>query len=312
VNCRRAASAAFQENVGRQGHASFPDGIAILTLADYHALGNRGHAFRAVAPRVAAFPAYRTALLEHLLTVKLRHWDKAVALPALLPQVTSPELFARHGAIAAIADIVLAAAQVPALLPASLLDPVRNVVVRAEKARASTGRGGELVRAAMACQCLADHPLSRRAALRLLQTVDDCLKHPNDAIQAAALEALAGHALSSPEPALLDRLPVTYLTRLVSEENPAVRRGMALALGALPRSLLTAPAPAPPGLAIPTLSDAAAADAAGCRYSPSTRSDAVDINRARANFSYCDCYRLSLSSAMDGIGLVLRNGPLIQ
>jgi hypothetical protein len=291
VNCRRAASAAFQENVGRQGHASFPDGIAILTLADYHALGNRGHAFTCVAPKVAAFPAYRTALLEHLLTVKLRHWDKAVrglaaqalgrcvhldlewfkavALPALLPQVTSPELFARHGAIAAIAEIVLAASQVPALLPASLLDPVRNVVVRAEKARAYTGRGGELVRAAMcrliACQCLADHPLSRRAALRLLQTVDDCLKHPNDAIQASALEALralAGHALSSPEPALLERLPVTYLTRLVSEENPAVRRGMALALGALPRSLLTARAPAPPGLAIPTLSDAAAAGAA--------------------------------------------------
>ena len=39
VNCRRAASAAFQENVGRQGHENFPNGIEILTAADYFSLG---------------------------------------------------------------------------------------------------------------------------------------------------------------------------------------------------------------------------------------------------------------------------------
>jgi len=36
--CRRAASAAFQENVGRQGHDNFPNGIDILTAADYYTL----------------------------------------------------------------------------------------------------------------------------------------------------------------------------------------------------------------------------------------------------------------------------------
>lgn len=40
VNCRRAASAAFQENVGRQGHDNFPNGIDILTVADYFTLGS--------------------------------------------------------------------------------------------------------------------------------------------------------------------------------------------------------------------------------------------------------------------------------
>uniref|UniRef100_A0ABI7WKS8 Tubulin-specific chaperone D n=1 Tax=Felis catus TaxID=9685 RepID=A0ABI7WKS8_FELCA len=43
INCRRAASAAFQENVGRQG--TFPHGIDILTAADYFAVGNRANCF---------------------------------------------------------------------------------------------------------------------------------------------------------------------------------------------------------------------------------------------------------------------------
>jgi len=43
VNVRRAASAAFQENVGRQG--SFPHGIDILTMCDYHAVGLRNQAY---------------------------------------------------------------------------------------------------------------------------------------------------------------------------------------------------------------------------------------------------------------------------
>ena len=43
VNCRRAASATFQECVGRQGN--FPHGIEILTEADYLTLSNRVNAY---------------------------------------------------------------------------------------------------------------------------------------------------------------------------------------------------------------------------------------------------------------------------
>lgn len=41
VNCRRAAAAAFQESVGRLGAEHFPNGIEILTSADYFVLGSR-------------------------------------------------------------------------------------------------------------------------------------------------------------------------------------------------------------------------------------------------------------------------------
>jgi hypothetical protein len=39
INARRAASAAFQENVGRLG--TVPHGIDIVTTADYFAVGSR-------------------------------------------------------------------------------------------------------------------------------------------------------------------------------------------------------------------------------------------------------------------------------
>lgn len=76
VNCRRAAAAAFQENVGRQGN--FPHGIDILTKADYFSLCNRNTAYLDIAPFVAKFEEYGIALIDELLTRKTVHWDKNV------------------------------------------------------------------------------------------------------------------------------------------------------------------------------------------------------------------------------------------
>ncbi len=121
MNCRRAASAAFQENVGRQG--SFPFGIDIIKLADYFTLSSRKNAYGTISVELAkvtgkvlliahAPHALRTAshgtdltgsgsigqdgiyfrpMVDHLLRVKVSHWDRnlrklaAKALRGLVP-----------------------------------------------------------------------------------------------------------------------------------------------------------------------------------------------------------------------------------
>ena len=53
INCRRAASAAYQENVGRQGNENFPLGIETISLADFYALSSRSNSYLKVAIEVA-------------------------------------------------------------------------------------------------------------------------------------------------------------------------------------------------------------------------------------------------------------------
>ena len=65
TNCRRAASAAFQEHVGRQGN--FPNGIDILCEADYFTLANRVNSYLNASIFVAQYEHYYTALVNHLL-----------------------------------------------------------------------------------------------------------------------------------------------------------------------------------------------------------------------------------------------------
>ncbi|NXS59961.1 TBCD protein, partial [Brachypteracias leptosomus] len=125
VNCRRAASAAFQENVGRQG--TFPHGIDILTAADYFAVGNRVNCYLTVSVYIAGFSEYTQPMIDHLVDMKINHWDRVirelstkalhnltprapeymanVVLPRLLSLSVGTDLHTRHGAILACAEI---------------------------------------------------------------------------------------------------------------------------------------------------------------------------------------------------------------
>ncbi|CAD6887534.1 unnamed protein product [Tilletia laevis] len=76
VSIRRAASAAFQECVGRMGN--IPHGIDVLRKTDFYAVGVRRNAFVSCAPEVAAHDVYRPPLLHHLLTVTISHWDRSM------------------------------------------------------------------------------------------------------------------------------------------------------------------------------------------------------------------------------------------
>ena len=228
VNCRRAASAAFQECVGRLG--AFPHGIDVVAAADYFALGSRTNAYCVVSDFIAGFDEYRGALLQHLCDVKLSHWERAtrelagralsvvgardpewiktVALPTLLKRAVSPALEARHGATIGAAEALLALqnAREPCVTGA-LAEEVVTLVAAIEKARLYRGKGGEIMRAA-ACRyvsCLArvgqpldkgpgppTGPKSLRSAL--LASVEDSLKHPSSDIRDAAVDAIGAFA----------------------------------------------------------------------------------------------------------------------
>lgn len=117
VNCRRAASAAFQENVGRQG--TYPHGIDIVNTTDYFALASRSNSYLTVAVSVAKYKGYLYPFAEELLCNKISHWEKSLreltaqalallvqydmdyfaghALEKLVPCTLSSDLCARHG-----------------------------------------------------------------------------------------------------------------------------------------------------------------------------------------------------------------------
>ena len=127
ASCRRAAAAAFQENVGRQGN--FPRGIEIITEADYFSLGVRQNSYLVVSVFVASYKEYYKYFVEHLAKVKLVHCDLDIRklaaatlsllapmdpvfmvsdiLPILVEQTTHSNFYIRHGAVLGLGEILI-------------------------------------------------------------------------------------------------------------------------------------------------------------------------------------------------------------
>ncbi|EPY28129.1 hypothetical protein AGDE_10536 [Angomonas deanei] len=166
VNVRRAASAAFQECVGRLGN--FPHGIDLVTTMDFFSLSSLKSSYLEVAPKVAQFEAYRPSMLSALVETKLSHWDTAVrqcaagalgelavlevqymhenVFPVLLERVVDPTVAIRHGALLGIVHLIRR-------LPMESwtkeeLSDIAEIVVRLDAARLFRSRGGEYIREA--------------------------------------------------------------------------------------------------------------------------------------------------------------------
>lgn len=145
VGVRRAASAAYQEGVGRLG--LYPEGIEILALTDFYSVSVRRKAFTTAAPAVATHAVYREPLRNRLHNITLRHWDSAMrtAGAALLPSLlklapdtigdsmsreivnlSSLDPTSCHGALLALSEM------------ACLVDEEAKAKVRTESARADS------------------------------------------------------------------------------------------------------------------------------------------------------------------------------
>ncbi|XP_074081296.1 tubulin-specific chaperone D [Macrotis lagotis] len=174
VNCRRAASAAFQENVGRQG--TFPHGIDILTTADYFAVGNQSNCFLNISVNIAGFAEYAQSMIDHLLNMKINHWDgvirglstkalhnltpqapeyiTTIVFPQLLPLTVCTDLHSRHGAILACAEITYALYKLAATknrpvteyLNQKSLERLKQIHQQLYDRQLYRGLGGELMR----------------------------------------------------------------------------------------------------------------------------------------------------------------------
>lgn len=273
VNCRRAASAAFQESVGRLGQ--FPHGIDIVTVADYFSLGSKVHASLTVAPYVCQFTEYRVPMLEHILDVKLTHWERAtrqlavqtvgvlgdldpnwildVALPAVIDRACSSDLPTRHGAILAIGEMVLVVHRANLTPSPEVLAQIADVVPNIERLQLYRGKGGELMRGATCrlIECIAEGartiPLDDSLRDVVLNAAEEGLRCSSVDVQVAGANAIKAFARAyyarddASASRGVSRLLLTHANVVVHEPLGVIRRGSALILGSMPTRMLAAP-----------------------------------------------------------------------
>ena len=268
VNCRRAASAAFQENVGRQGE--FPNGISIVQLADFHAVGNIRNAFLDVAPEIARqFPAaYADVFARFLYEEQLVHWDsevrvlaaralgllvpyagdfiRTVVLPGCVERSTKTNFEIRHGAMFAVAEIV--AASGGASLDEQARKDVAGLPNKLRNGRYYRGVGQEPTRIAF-CRlvtCMAEAELdlaaldpTAHAAMQV--TLLECLQSPGDVILPLALEALRSFVTGDLPVDDAAVLAIHLLDVVITSKLPGdaiEMRGAAAGLGVMPEAVL--------------------------------------------------------------------------
>ncbi|KAJ8961404.1 hypothetical protein NQ318_014649 [Aromia moschata] len=275
INCRRAASAAFQENVGRQG--TFPHGIEILTTADFFSVSVRNNAYLNVSVYVAQFEEYTLPLIDHLLKRKIDHWDSGIrqlsakalhnltpkaseymvetVLPTLFEKTKSIDLNSRQGAVLAIGEIIYALSKIAkgdsknikSVLTEDLLNKTKELIPLFRERHYFRGLGGELMKQACSdfiANCsLASLPFHHNSIVEdWLLLLNECLTYEVVNIRSAAINALPillqEYYTDESKNEKVNELVSEYVSELLSTTNQVNRMGHALALGVLPKFIL--------------------------------------------------------------------------
>ncbi|XP_075230882.1 tubulin folding cofactor D [Lycorma delicatula] len=268
IHCRRAASAAYQENVGRQG--AFPHGIDILTAADYFSVGPRNNAYLSISVYIAQFEEYKFSLIDHLVERKVDHWDIAIreltgkalhkltekspeyivntVLPQLIKKTNSIDLNARHGSVICIGEVIHALSILKFPLGDDTTEAVKNLVKIYKERHFYHGLSGELMK--LACchlieKCsIAQFPLENLDVLDDWQLlIDDCLCHEISNLRTKAAASLTAfctqyYQTDGAVNTLKQNQLINTYTKQLSANNHTVRMGFAMALGSLPNFMI--------------------------------------------------------------------------
>lgn len=174
INCRRAASAATQEFIGRHSASIIPGGLELTTILDYYALGDRKASYLELARQVAgvADSTYRECILSELWAGKLVHCDENIRMLAAkalgllvkddaetsrgrrilsrLLQVACNrgDILHRHGAVLGIAELIK---PLGSLISPDEMDSLRRLPQLFSAGRYFKGRTGDMMRHAVCC-----------------------------------------------------------------------------------------------------------------------------------------------------------------
>ncbi|KAK0426669.1 hypothetical protein QR680_009836 [Steinernema hermaphroditum] len=271
VTVRRAASAAYQENVGRLG--TFPNGLSVLTIIDYFAVGRRALCFGELCTQVARFSAYALAIANHLTHLKFRHWDEKIrnavsgalkllvpivgedyflseAVPYLLKFSADKNVSTRHGAIFAISGIMagLSDEGVKRLPVDGILDIADHISQRLES-RTTAIDAALLMRAAskfVRTICEVGLEVSDEKLLSLVGLFDRILSNENESIRENAIPAvreLYRYFEGPRQNLLVNRVKNVYFSKLHKTDRDFERIGAILPFLCLPISVMTSRVP---------------------------------------------------------------------
>ncbi|EDX03409.1 tubulin-specific chaperone D [Drosophila simulans] len=273
VNCRRAASAAFQESVGRLGN--FPFGIEISTTTDFYSVGIRQNSYLNISDYIAQFEVYREPLINHLVQHKVSHWDlaireltakalhklslwepeymAAVVLPQLLAKTDTIDINCRHGCVLAMGEITLSLRKLEEKSDSQVVYLSNQRVVELNELITTflnknfyRGMSGDLMKSCTSNYIKNCSQAKLQATPECLvswqKVIDSCLITKSNGIRDGAVEAFgelcATYYCSDSRHEENEAIINTYLTGADNDLEEHIRMGYIAALGALPSFMI--------------------------------------------------------------------------